>query len=328
MTIYDIAKEAGVSASTVSRVVNDKPGIHPETRKKVELLLKKYHYSPNETARGLVNKATKIIGILISDIRTMHHTEGAHFIERELTELGYSCIILNTGGEVAEKAKYIQILHSRRVEGVVLIGSSFQSNSVKEAIKRYFYSSPVIIINGFIDLPNVYGVLADEQNGVTNCVKLLSDKGHKNPAFVVDYHTPSNELKELGFKIGVNTYLDKKNPLIYDCQSSLESAYETTKKIIKEHPNTDSIIYSVDLLAASGTRALIDMGMAVPEDVAVIGIDDSIFAQISTPKLTSLDNKLLDLCKSAARILIDVLQGKEAAKKILVFSSIVERETT
>ena len=87
MTIYDIAKSAGVSASTVSRIINHKEGVRESTRRRVEALLREHHYSPNETARGLVNQATRIIGILLMDIRTLHHTDGVYYIERELEKL-------------------------------------------------------------------------------------------------------------------------------------------------------------------------------------------------------------------------------------------------
>lgn len=328
MTIYDIAKEAGVSASTVSRVINNKPGIHPETRKKVEKLLNKYHYSPSETARGLVNQASRIIGILVADIRTIHHTDGAYFIERELTKLGYCCIIFNTGTDDESKAEYIKILNRRRVEGAVLIGSSFQTDTVKHAIERYLPNAPIVMANGCLDLPNVYGVLADEVNGVSNCVKLLYSKGHKRPAFVIDLYTPSNKLKMLGFRQAVKELGLMEDPWIYESESTLKGAYDVTKRIIKEHPDVDGIIYSVDLLATSGVRALVDMNVRIPQQVSVIGIDNSIYAEICNPKLTSLDNKLLDLSITSARILIDALKKRPISKKILIFSSIAERETT
>ena len=98
MTIYDIARIAGVSASTVSRVVNNKPGIKEETRKQILALLEQYDYSPNETARGLVNKASRMIGILIADIRYAHHVDIAYYIEEEMGKHGYCSLILNTGG--------------------------------------------------------------------------------------------------------------------------------------------------------------------------------------------------------------------------------------
>lgn len=326
MTIYDIAKEAGVSASTVSRVINNKPGIHPETRKKVQRLLAKYNYSPSETARSLVNRASKIIGILVADIRTIYHTDGAYFIERELTKLGYCCIIFNTGLEDEAKAEHIKILSRRRVEGAVLIGSSFQTEMVEHAIQKYLHTAPVIMVNGFLDLPNVYGVLADDQNGVANCVRLLFEKGHQHLAFVIDYHTPSNLAKQLGFEQTVRSLAGE--PLIYQTESTLEGSYQVTRQILKEHPEVDGIIYSVDFLAAGGVRALTDLGVPLPDEVSVIGIDNSIYAEITNPKITSLDNKLFDLSVTAARILIDALNHKPTTRKILIFSTIVERETT
>jgi LacI family transcriptional regulator len=328
MTIYDIAKEAGVSASTVSRVINNKPEVNEETRKRVQYYLKKYDYFPNETARGLVNQASKIIGILVDDIRTIHHTEGAYIIERELAKLGYCSIIFNTGVDNASKAEYIKILRRRRIEGAVLIGSSFQNKEIGCAIKKHLNDQPIVMANGYLDLPNVYGVLADEQNGVANCVKMLYEKGHTRPAFVIDFHTPSNKLKQLGFEQAVRSLGLTEKPWVYKTEGTLQGAYDVTTQIIREHPDVDGIIYAVDLLATSGARALIDMGIAIPEQVSVIGVDNSIYAEISNPKLTSLDNKLLDLSMVAARTLIDALKNRQTIKKILIFSTIVERETT
>jgi len=328
MTIYDIAKEAGVSASTVSRVINNKKGVRKETKERVLKYLEMYHFSPNETARSLVNQASKIIGILISDMRTTHHTEGVYFIERELVKLGYCCIIMNTGIEEEAKASYIQILSQRQVEAAVLIGSTFQSELVKQAIEKYITTTPVIIANGYLDLPNVYGVIADEQAGVTNCVKLLAERNRKNLAFIIDKFTPSNRLKQLGFEIGVQRWCNQSKPLVVRSEPSLQGSYDATCKLVNEHPEVNGIIYVVDLLAVGGIRALRDMKICVPEQIAVIGVDNSIYAEISTPRLTSLDNKLLDLSVTAARNLIDVLQEKHVTKNMMIISSIVEREST
>lgn len=333
MTIYDIAKEAGVSPSTVSRVVNNKTGIRPSTRKKVLELLTKYNYSPNETARGLVNKASKIIGILIADIRNIHHTDGAYVIERELVKLGYCCILFNTGTDDFSKAEYISILSQRRVEGAVLIGSTFQTEEVATAIEKYLANVPIVITNGYLNLPNVYGVMADEMNGVYNCVKLLFSKGKKNLAFVIDNYTMSNKLKRNGFKQALKDEGIEQEAWVYKTQSTSDSlyeeeAYEVTKKIMIEHPELDGIIYAVDLLAVCGMRALTDMGIKIPEQVAIMGIDNSVYARICTPRLSSLDNKLVDLSTAAVRNLIEALQGRPVAKKMLIFSEINEREST
>ena len=165
MTIYDIAREAGVSASTVSRVINHKPGIREETRRRIQKLLEEYDYTPDIAARGLATQATRFIGILIEDIRVSHHTESSYVIEQEMTRRGYTCITFSTGPDSSSKAKYIQILEQRRVEGVILIGSMFANDEVRRSLERCLADIPVMLVNGEMDLPNVYSVLIDEERG-------------------------------------------------------------------------------------------------------------------------------------------------------------------
>ena len=97
MTIYDIAECAGVSASTVSRVLNNKPGVNRETRARIEKLLVENHFAPNTSAQGLVSQSSRIIGIMMSDIRTIHHAESAYYVEQALQKAGYSCLIVSCG---------------------------------------------------------------------------------------------------------------------------------------------------------------------------------------------------------------------------------------
>jgi LacI family transcriptional regulator len=327
MTIYDIAKEAGVSASTVSRVINDRPGVRPATKQKIEQLLEKYNYSPNETARGLVTQSNRLLGILVADIRNAHYTEGAYALERAFAKLGYCCIIFNTDDEPNDKAECIQMLGQRRVDGVVLIGSTFQTAEVEDAICQYLPQTPIVICNGYLDLPNVYGVLTDERAGVSSLVQLLFEKGHTNLAFVGCYSTPSSQSKIDGFVEGMRQH-GTAQPLVYETDATLEGGYCATKRLMSEHPEVDGIVYSVDLLASGGGRALRDMGYIVPDQVAYVGIDNSVYTEVSTPRITSLDNKLLELSHTATHLLIDVFAGRVVSKKIMIFSSILERETT
>ncbi len=328
MTIYDIANALNISPSTVSRVANNKSGVRRETRQLVLKYMEEHNYVPNITARNLVNQSTKIIGILIADVRLAYHAESIYHIQRELTSLGYCCIIFNTGADDAAKAEHMQILSQRRVEAAVLIGSTFQCPLVEEAIQRHLPNTPVFLFNGHMDLPNVFSIMADEQNGVTNCVRFLMQKGRKHPAFLLNAHTPSNDLKLFGYEIGVRSYLHSE-PLIYEApEDSVQGGYDGTIQLMQEHPETDSIIYSVDLLAVSGLRALRDLGVLVPDQVSVIGVDNSMYAQISVPRLTSLDNKLLDMSMTTANMLIDALSGKQTTRSIMVLSDIKEREST
>jgi len=326
MTIYDIASLAEVSASTVSRVLNNKPGVGKKKRSEIQALLEQYNFSPNETARGLVNQSTRMIGILLTDIRTTHHTDAAYYIERELSAHGYCSLLFNTGSDAPDQERYIAELNKRRVEGVFMIGSVFQSDVVKEAIVQYLPNIPVVMINGYLELPNVYSVMTDEQRGVADCVRLMVNKGRKHFAFVCNADTPSNRSKKQGFIDG--TGICNVEGRLFDAETSVQSGYDQTCLILQEYPQADCFIYAVDLLATGGIRAMYDRGIAVPKDVAVIGIDNSIYTEVCNPRLTSLDNKLLESSITAAHVMTDCLKGEKTGAQIILVTSIVEREST
>ena len=331
MTIYDIAREVGVSASTVSRVINHKPGVREETRQKVKAALEKYNYYPDEIARGLVNQSTRFIGILVSDIRISHHAEGAYIIQRHLLSLGYSSIIFSTGSDEESQADCIRRVASQHVVAVVMIGSVFQTDTIERLIKRYLKDLPVVISNGYLSLPNVSGVLADEQDGVENCVQLLYKKGRRRLAFLNDSGTVSNQRKQAGFEAGIRKLFSGEEPLVLAAEKredTLDFGRRATRELMTAHPEVDGIIYGTDLCAAGGLQMLSELGVRVPEQVAVIGVNDSVYARLCQPPLTSLNNRLTDLSITCADILAKVVQKKESARKYMIFSDIVERKTT
>jgi len=330
ITIEEIAKVTGVSVSTVSRVINNKPMVKDETRKKVLACLEKHHYSPNETARGLVNQSSRMVGILLTDLRTTHHIDGIFYIQQELDKMGFCCIILSTGHEDKQKAHYIELLNQRRVEAAVLIGSTFECDAVKKAISQYLSSIPVFMANGYLDLPNVYGIVEDEMNGVSDCVKFLASQGRNNLAFLMDYKTPSNLLKWKGFKNGIGKYYqkDQVRAAEYNVGTDMRAYYESALRVCKDNPEIDGIICSEDRIAAAVLRALHELRVDVPEQVSVIGINNSDLAEMCNPTLTSLDNMWMDVTITIARNLIYAIQGRHIIKKVMVFPQIVFREST
>lgn len=329
MTIYDIAKQAGVSASTVSRVINNKPGIKAETRKKIQAILKSCNYTPNENARGLSTQNSKLIGILITDLRIAHHTDIAYHIERELAKVGYVCLILNTGITDENKVEAIQILAKRQVDGILMVGSTFQCEAVKDAIVQYLPSIPIAITNGYLPLPNVKGVLVDEYKGVMECIELMQGKGHKKIALIAPNDTPSSIMKKNGF-VEAMTKSDVLEcaDWIYYAETSLTEGYKITNKIIEEHPDVQGLLFCEDEGGVSAVRALMDAGYSVPDQIAVIGVDNTRYCEMCNPKLTALDNMMLEMSMESARILLGSLQGETLPDKIMLLSKIVERETT
>ncbi len=328
LTIYEIAEKAGVSASTVSRVINNYPYVQMETRAKVLKVLSESNYIPNDTARSLVRQASKMIGILIADIRTTQHTDGVYYLEQEFSKNGYSCLIYNTGTDPEQQINYIQLLSQRKVEAVVLMGSIYQNVNVQNAIMVYMPHVPVAICNGYLDGPNIYGVVSDEKNGVIDCMRLLANKGRKHVAFITNHFTPSNYLKLAGFNEGFKLYMNQGVSTVIEAGDSISQIHDATVSLLKEKPETDGIIYAEDFIALAGIHALNELGVKIPEQVAIIGVNNSIYAQISIPSLTSLDNMLYDTSLIAVRNLLELLKGERVNKKIIICPVIVERNST
>ncbi len=328
MTIYDIAKEAGVSASTVSRVMNGKPGIGEKTRKKVQSLLKKYNYMPNEAARSLSTSETRLIGILLEDIRNAHHALIAYTLEQALTARGYAGIILNTGTSDSAKAEYVRLLTARNVDGVILVGSTYQNSFMKQLIRSELSDIPVVLANGWINLPNTYGVLVDEEKGTERCTDLLLSDGRKHVAFALPSPTPSNVNKMYGYRKSLRTHgiPDDQMIVIEDCISP-EDGVRAADWLLENHPEADGILFGEDLPAIGFIRRLAEHGIRVPEQIAVIGVNNSSYCSLSHPQLTSLDNRPVEMCEEAVRTLIAALNGETPPQRIMLLCSIAMRES-
>lgn len=329
MTIYDIAKIANVSASTVSRVINGKPGVKEETRKKVAELLKQNHFSINEAARGLVMQTSRLVGILLADIRNLHHMQGAYYIQSELEKRGYCGIILNTGTSVENMKHAISVLEQRRVEGAVLMGSVFQEENIKKILTSSLTQVPVIMINGQLDLPNCYCVMSDEKNGIAKCVRYLVSKGRRQIVYLTDPLTPSNQLKVDGFWEGIKQAGPDVKGWLYrdDDGDRLKSSKRMMELALKEHPQADGVICAVDLLAAGALQFLHERNIEVPEKIALIGVDNSLYGQICYPQLTTLDNQIFSACVMGAHQLFDYLEGGNPPHCVSIQADLIFRGT-
>ena len=324
MTIYDIAKEAGVSAATVSRVINNRPGIKQSTREEVYRILEKYSFSVSATARGLVRQSSMMIGLLISDIRNLHYTEGAYIIEREMLKDGYCSLIMNTGVSPSDMACAIRTLSERRVDGAVLIGSAFANDEVRRAIETYMKDTPFVMENGRMDLDNVVEILADDKLGSFKAARYLAAEKRRRLCFINSNDTPSNRLKVEGFLDATGG----DGVVIDSVPDSYDGGYDATMAALKENPDIDGIIYAVDILALGGVRAIRDMGLSSPGDISIFGFDNSPYSYISNPRLSSIDSRLDELSISSAAALKHLIRKEKVEKSIVFPPKLVLRETT
>lgn len=328
MTIYDIAAKAGVSASTVSRVINGRSGIGKATRERVEAILKETGFVIDEGARSLVSQKSHMVGILVSDIRNQHHIEGAYMILRRLQEEGYVSLLLNAGESPDQKAECIRILARRKIDALVLVGSAFECPEVEAAIAAHMSSIPVVFQNGSFTLANVHSALAAEDRGTEEAVDHLYEEGRRRIAYVNNADTASNRRKIAGYRRAMTRH--GLEPLIVpSCrEDSGEAGGDATASLLANHPDVDAIIFSIDITAVGACRYILDSGRRIPDDIAVIGTDDSPYARLANPRLTSIDTRLQKLSDICCDMLLGALEGRgEDQSKAYVEASLSVRET-
>lgn len=329
INIYDIAKHAGVSISTVSRVMNNSKRVSEATRKKVEDVLAQNNYSPNAMARGLVHNSMKTIGVLAVDIRHYTHAATAYTVERELCKWDYSTILCNTSNNLDNKIKYIKMLSEKKVDGIILIGSVFNDKEIERSIFNYLREVPVVLANGKLSLENSYSVLGDQIHAINLGVEHLKERGHKDICFVKEDLTYSAAQKLKGFYQSMDNHglaCDKNNVV----QTTLgpEGGYEAVDQLLKTGKKFTALVFTEDSTAIGGMIRLKEQGIRIPGDVAIVGYDNSVYSQLCSPRLTTIDTKNTVLATLVASTMYDVLNKKQVADSLIVRASLVVREST
>lgn len=328
MNIYDIAKQAGVSIATVSRVLNDSPNVSAKTKEKVMLVIEEAGYTPNVFARGLGLNTMKMIGILCTDVSDIYYAKAVSIVENALRVRGYDSLLCSTGKELEDKKKYIELLLAKRVDALILIGSTFKEETDNSHIEKVASEVPTIIINGLIDVPNTYCVTCDEYQAVYDNVQALVHKGHLRILYLYDVETYSGRQKLEGYKKALKDLGLPIDPsLIVKVSKDMPSIVEVTNTLLNKDISFSAVITSEDQLAIGSMHALLKRGYRVPEDVAIIGFNNSLLCECTLPNLTSIDNMVETLCTTAVNTLTDVFDGKTVTSKMTLSAKLVERDT-
>lgn len=328
MTIYDIAKEAGVSATTVSRVINQKPGVKESTRERIQQILKKYKYLPNPAAKELADKNSKTIALITEDIRDVHYSSTVFTIEQELSKRGYNCLLINTGKDIERRVECVENAMQKQAAGVIFIGSTFQEKYIQKAITRFLPNTPIVIANGYLTLPNVCGIICNGGVGIEMAVDYLVDKGHKRIAYVGNEKNASARSKKSGYLNAISSnnldaYIQE-----YNENANVDEGKACTAAILSNYDNITAIVYDQDILAVGGAQYILEMGKRVPEDISIVGFNNSIFADSFTPKITSIDDKIGVMGVKCAQALLDMLEDDAEAIQMMLIPEMIFREST
>jgi len=333
VNIYDIAKQAGVSIATVSRVVNGSPKVSEKTKQKVLDVMKENDYTPNVFARGLGLDSMKTVGILCPDISDSYMARAIAYIENSLHEYGYNCILGCSGFEQKEKEKYVNMLLSKRIDTLVLVGSTYAGNGKDEYDTDYIREAagktPVFMINGRVGGENIYCTCADDYHATYEVTKELIRRGKKKILFMYDSDSFSGRMKREGYE---SALAEADYPVIGQLKFRTKNDIEYTKNMLLEYGRSiefDSVIATDDVMAVGVLKYAKIKELKIPENLSVIGYNNSLVAIGCEPELTSVDSKLDVLCKTTVDHMIRLLEKQEQIEKnIVVPCEIVKRCTS
>lgn len=320
MNLHDIAREAGVSTATVSRVINNSSLVVDETRRRVQAVIDKYNYTPNALARGLIQNSTKTIGVLTVDIRMHYFSTVVHSVERELRALGYNIFLCNTGGDKDEKIHYIKALLEKKVDGLVFVGSIYKEKGDNHHIIDASKRVPLVLLNNHIKGDNIFCILCDDFKGVYDATKYLIDKNHMNIMYIHSSSTFSGLSKRKGYLSAMKEAGILANRRIIDVEFiGGDDIAQTLKKEYEKCP-FDGLVSSDDTFCNIAINKFHEMGIKVPEDVAAIGYNNSIICDYTYPPLSTVDSRMTDLGAKGGRLMDCILKGSLPEKRISFLS--------
>ncbi|KAB8125920.1 LacI family transcriptional regulator [Gracilibacillus oryzae] len=300
--LNDVAKVAGVSPTTVSRVINNRGYISEKTKQKVENAMKELNYYPNDLARSLYKKRTNLVGLIIPDISNPFYSELALWIERTCSEMGYRVILCNSLSQPEKEEAYSIMLIRNQVDGIIVC-------SYNRGIETYKKSQlPIIAIDHYLS-PSIPVVGSNNYEGGKMAVEHLINRGCKSIIHIngpQELETPTQLRRE--------AYEDLvKNPVTYIVKRPLderEISY-TVRKVFQERPETDGIFASDDMIAAKCLQIAEELNIAVPNQLKIVGYDGTSTISRLLPQLTTIKQPIEDIAVTAVRHMMEMISNPE-----------------
>ncbi|MEC3885321.1 substrate-binding domain-containing protein [Halobacillus sp. HZG1] len=326
-TIKDVAKQANVSIATVSRILNQSSkGYSEQTRQQVMKAVDELGYRPNALARGLINKKTQTIGVLFPEISGMVTSELLHGIEEMAHHLGQSVIVCNTASQGEKTLKYLNLLDEKRVEGMVF-ASEVLTDEYYEALKKMHV--PTVLVSTKSAKYSLPYVKVDDHDASYAATSYLIKKGHKEIGMIsgMEEDPIAGSPRIRGFKAALEDH-DLRSDAVIDARGfSFEHGKAAFPELIREHPLLTAVFAASDEMAVGALSSAYEWKIPVPEDLSIIGYDNSKIAEMSIPPLTTIAQPLREMGEKAVEMLSGMMKSGTNPQSIIMPHQIIERHT-
>ncbi len=322
VTLKDVAREAGVDLSTVSRSLSGSYGVHEETRKRVLEIAERLNYRPNRIARGLVTGRSHTLGLIVSDVRNPFFAEVARGAEDAACAHGCDLVLCNSDLDQAKQMRYIVSLAEKRVDGILMNSVSALGKAQQRALAAF--GMPIVLLNRASGAHSFSTVCADNYLGGQLAGRHLKAKGHLRIAHLAGPRGHGNLTdRARGF---LNTVPDA---VVLHGRHTFQGGCELAGKLIEQHPEVTAVFAANDVMAFGVMRAAGERGLRVPQDLSVVGFDNIEFSGIAHPPLTTVHQPKYEIGAAAVEILLRLAEKRNgsAPERRIFGVELIERDS-
>jgi len=327
-TIKDVAREVGVSINTVSRALNGKPDVSPETRRLVLKAAQRLNYMPNKLARGLRSNKTGIIGVIVADIANPFFSAVVKGMGKAAKELGYSIILQDTSENYKNEEEAIQIMISEQVDGLLITPVQTEKRSIHMLQES---GIPFVLVARYFDDADTDYVVADDVQGGYLATAHLIEKGHEKIAFINGPAYNSSAIERFqGYKKALEEHdIGLNESLIRNGALTMEDGYTYGKALLMDHdPQPTALFTFSDFVALGAMKAVREAGLRIPEDIAIVGYDDIDFAFCLESPLTTIRFPKREIGEEAISVLEKKIDGQKCHSNLKIPVELVIRQSS
>jgi LacI family transcriptional regulator len=325
----DVAREAGVSQATVSRVINNNPGVNASARERVLKSMRQLGYAPNANARALITGRTNLLGLMISNITNPFYPEVVQAVAAAALKHGYNLVFCNAEEEPRLQAEYVRLLMEQRVDGIIISSLLSSSRTFVEPLRTM--KQPIVLINRVMNELSFDSVTIDNVAGGRLATEHLVALGHREIAYIGGRpDTSTNRDRFRGYRQVLAEHgLQLNRGFVSMSQYSRMSGYQAMRSIIESGHLPTAAVCADDTIAFGCLDAMFDAGLSSPQDLAIIGFDDSPLASMRQIGLSSIRAPMEEMGEAAVSLLLDRISDRRTGrpKRVVFAAQLIHRST-
>lgn len=328
ITILDVAREAGVSTKTVSRVINNDGYVSNEKRERVQTAIDRLDYRPNRAARNLASNRSAVIGLLVPDVNNPYFPEVVRGVEDAALKKGYNVLLFNTESHIEQEREAFRFLEEHRVDGTIVNLPYIPREELAVVLSRQKAS---VVVDSYPVSKSVGNIRVDFYDAAMQAVRHLASLGRRKIGYIGPmkaYFTFHERYRGIVAGLEAEGIPVRPEYFMELQRTNLEDNYAGTKALIADHPEIDAVICFNDMVALGAMKAFDDLGIAIPDRIALMGFDDIPFAGLSRISLTTMRVPKFEVGVKSFEMLLNRINGNTEPMEYVLKTELVQRSTT